>query len=258
MKTQPIEYYPNQPLESEADVAEQKPKTVTQFTSGRAPGSPDNLNRHNAATGEHQVITAESREAMVGTIRAALHGVSMPDETMARIKAARTECAEAEEAAMTAKAELDALEADHRAALEKLETIAGKPEPDEVDKVIAEKLALEKQKARIEIITGRLSDARSKSQDLRIAANAALSAVTKLETAAARAFALGAMPAPRGPLVSLEAAAAAWALDAALHPEKQNFPVSTLGEFLDNHFTKTEALALIEAARAEISTAIRG
>ena len=254
MNPQALEYHPNpQPV---ADTA--KPEAKTFKFTGKSSGSRDNLNRHNAATGAHQIATAETRDAMTESIRSALHGVTIPDETITEIEAARVELTETEALSTEAKEALEALDADHRTALEKLESLAAKPEPGDVDKVYAENLALEKQSALIEIIAGRLSDARSKSHDARIAANAAKASLTKLETTAARAFALSAMPAPRGPLVDLHAAAAAWALDRSMHPEKQNFPSCSLGEFLDHHFTETEALALVEIARAEISQVIRG
>ena len=215
-----------------------------------------NLNRHDRATGPHQ--TTDATERMASALRKMLDQNPLDDKTVKAIADARIAQVDAEQAATKAEGEKTALVKKHSDAIGKLEQLADAPEPIDVDAALAEKLKLEKQKSRVEIIAARLPGIRTAATDARKAANEATHHRVDLETQAARSIAQQVMPAPRGPLVDLNAAALAWSLDAALHPKQKNLPSATLGEFIDGHFHDSSAAQMVEIARAEISSIIRG
>jgi len=238
-----------------------KTNEFAEFTRKRSPGSPDNLNRHNTATGSHQEFTVAARKAMVTEIRAALKPHPLSAETLEEIEAAREAEAAAENEADAAKTEKDALEKKHSDAVAKLEELTEAPEAIDVDEALRQKLELEKQRGRVDIIASRLPAVRSTATEARQTVNTATQRRISCETLAARAITHKAMPAPGGPLVDIHAAAAAWALDAAMHPQKniaRPFPSASLGAYLDHHFNEEMTTALVEAARGEITAVIRG
>lgn len=174
-----------------------------------------------------------------------------------------TKCAQQEGAQAkveTAKSERDGLDADHKAASGELEKLISEQPPEDVEKIIDRNRAIKTQSERVEVLAGRLPDARTKVSDAVAALNAAKVARVKLETKAGRDLSQRAMPAPHGQLSDLNAAAMNWALDRALHPAdgRNTFPSASLGEFIDNHFHPSSATEMVELARAEISTIIRG
>jgi len=220
-----------------------------------------NLNRHNAAQGPHQALTQNALDAMAGGIRKTLEQNPLDDDTVKAIADARIAEVDAEQAATKAEGKKTALITKHSEALAKLEELAEAPEPIDVDAALTQKLNLEKQKSRVEIIAARLPAVKAAATDARRAANDATQGRINWETMAGRKVAQQVMPEPRGPLVDLNAAAMAWALDRAMHPQKntaKSFPACTLGEFIDNHFHQSSAAQMVEVARAEISTIIRG
>jgi len=198
---------------------------------------------------------------MVATVRKLLASAPLSAEAVEDIDAARKTEVAAESEAETADAAKKSLEDDYKAAVEKLSELADKPNPIDVEETLGQKFELEKQQARVEIIKGQLPAVRATATEARSAANNAKSSRLNREAQAGRDVSQQVMPTSNGPLVDLHAAAASWALDRAMHPNKNTtraFPACTLGEFIDNHFNGQTTDALVAMARDEISQVIRG
>jgi len=198
---------------------------------------------------------------MAGVIRKMLAANPLSAETVAEIEADREAEAKAEVEAEKAKSKRDALQADYDSEVGKLENLTSAPEPIDLDAAVGQRLELEKQTARVDILKGRLPAVRAAATEASTAANSAHTKHINRKTLAARDMSKRVMPAPHGPLVDFNAAVMSWALDKAMNPESRNrggFPSCSLGEFIDHHFNDTTTKAFVEIARAEISQVIQG